>query len=292
MPWLVMLMPYFGQWPEWTDLFLVSCAANKNVHWRFFTDCDPPGNRPANVEFRTMSVGAFTNAVSERLGFSFAHADPHKVSEVRPALGLLHEQEIADFEFFGYGDLDVVWGDIDGFYNPLRAAYDMISTHSNIVAGHFSVFRNTHDMRRAFLETPGYPDLLQLPRKTGFDEWNFAKVFKDKPRCLFREQFSTVLSPRGWHDGTHDYPHEWYWRDGHLTNIRDGEREFLYLHFMRWKSLRYAPPTPAPTEGAWLSLDRLVWVDWRDAERDGFSIGPYGFRPIAKSAARPDMDGL
>jgi hypothetical protein len=61
---------------------------------------------------------------------------------------------------------------------------------------------------------------------------------------------------------------------------------------MRWKSLRYAPPTPTPTEGAWLSLDRLVWVDWRDAERDGFSIGPYGFRPIAKPAARPDMDGL
>ena len=33
-----------------------------------------------------------------------------------------------------------------------------------------------------------------------------------------------------------NYPQRWFWRRGRVTNEYDGDREFLYLHFMRWQS--------------------------------------------------------
>lgn len=38
-----------------------------------------------------------------------------------------------------------------------------------------------------------------------------------------------------WHDGSRDFPTRWYWKDGHLTNDRDGDRSFPYFHFVCWK---------------------------------------------------------
>lgn len=290
-PWLIMLMPYFGSWPEWINLFMASCGANETIRWRFITDCGRPENCPSNVEFHDITFEAFKRMVSERLGFLFDHADPYRICEMRPALGFLYEDQIREFEFFGYGDIDVILGDIDRFYAPIRSQYDMISTHPTFVAGHFAVFRNTCRMRRAFFEVAGYPELLQHPYYSSFEEFHFAKLFHEQPRwkaalrlaprALFKDQYVTVLSPRGWHDGTQNYPLRWYWRNGRLTNDRDGSREFPYLHFMRWKSLRYAPAIPAETEGAWASLERLVWVDWCDAIRNGFCISPQGFRPLS-----------
>ena len=60
----------------------------------------------------------------------------------------------------------------------------------------------------------------------------------------------------------------------------DAARGYLYLHFMRWQSARWMSNRPAPTEGAWLKLDRVVQLDWRHAAADGFCISPAGFTPL------------
>jgi hypothetical protein len=32
--WLIMLMPYFGRWPDWMNLFIESCKLNPDVRTR------------------------------------------------------------------------------------------------------------------------------------------------------------------------------------------------------------------------------------------------------------------
>jgi hypothetical protein len=76
-----------------------------------------------------------------------------------------------------------------------------------------------------------------------------------------------------------NYPQRWFWRRGHLTSERDGDRDFLYLHFMRWKSTRWANKPPLPGEGAWIGRE-LIHTDWRQAANDGFCISPAGFTSI------------
>ena len=245
----------------------------------------------------------------ERLGVKFDPPHPYKLCDLRPCLGQIHQREIAGHRFFGYGDIDVVYGNIRRFYtDDFLARGDAISAHRERLSGHFLVLRNTEVIRRAYECIPDYQDLLEQERNMNMDEGSFTAVFRssksdvEKPpliqehfdpcqcRALFTERYSTILSPRGWHDGTMNYPQRWLWKNGILTNQRDGQREFLYLHFMRWHSARWINDPPAPGEAAWLHLKRIVYVDWREASSSGFCISPCGFTALSPSW-RDDTQG-
>jgi hypothetical protein len=279
--WLILLCPYFGRWPAWMNFFVESCRWNPDVRWRFYTDCGEPENKAGNIDYVPISFEAYKALVRSRLGIAFDPGDPYKLCDLKPALGLLHQQDIEGYPFFGYCDLDVIYGNIARFYGSERlAGFDVVSTHPELLSGHFAVLRNTPDLRHAFERVPGYRAQLEAPHFTGFDEHQFSLVLPKSAaeRALFTERYSTVLSPRRWHDGTMNYPQRWFWKRGQLTNERDGEREFLYLHFMRWQSARWINNPPQPGEAAWVGRD-IIRMDWRRAT-DGFCVSPAGFTAI------------
>ena len=249
-PWPILLIPYFGRWPEWIDLFVETCKWNPGVRWRLYTDCGEAENKAGNVDYVHLSFDDYKALVRERLSIAFDPPAPYKLCDLRPCLAYIHEQDVAGFPFFGYGDLDVVYGNIGNFYTEgVLAHSDVLSTHPERLSGHFAVLRNTPALRRAFERIPDYRTLLEQSRYANMDERHFADVFSPSatdPHLLFVERHSTVLSPRGWHDGTMNYPKRWFWRRGRLTNETDGDREFLYLHFMRWQSGRWMQDPPAP----------------------------------------------
>jgi hypothetical protein len=280
-PWLIMLCFYFGRWPAWMYFFVESCKWNPDIRWRFYTDCGEPENRAANIDYVPISFADYKALARVRLGIAFDPAHPYKLCDLKPALGFLHERDTVDFPFFGYGDLDVIYGNIASFYGERRLAeLDVVSTHPERLSGHFAVLRNTAALRHAFERIPNYRALLETPEQTGVDESQYSQVFlrSATERSLFVERHSTVLSVRRWHDGTMNYPQRWFWRRGRLTNERDGDREFLYLHFMRWQSAHWINDPPVPGEAAWVGCD-IIHLDWR-AAADGFCISPRGFTPI------------
>ena len=54
-PSLIMLILYFGRWPEWIDLFVESCKWNPSVRWLLYTDCGEPENKADNVDYVHLS---------------------------------------------------------------------------------------------------------------------------------------------------------------------------------------------------------------------------------------------
>jgi hypothetical protein len=279
--WLLIICSYFGRWPPWINFFVESCKWNPDVCWRFYTDCGEPANKAANIEYVPISFADYKAFVSARLGCRFDPPEAYKLCDLRPALGFIHEQDVADYSFFGYGDVDVIFGNISQFYDPERlSAFDVISTHPERISGHFAVFRNRPEIRCAFERIENFRSLLQLSDCVGLDETQFAHALieVERERCLFVERYSTVLSPRRWHDGTMNYPQRWFWQGGRLTNEYDGQREFLYLHFMRWQSARWINDPPAPGEAAWVGRD-IIHLDWHLAT-GGFCICPEGITPI------------
>lgn len=294
---ILLLMPYFGKWPDWIEFFLESCKANPSVDWLFFTDCGEPENRAPNVHFEPVTLEEYCRRASERIGLEFRTSNPYKLVDLKPAFGLIHADAARGYDFYGYGDVDVIYGDIRRFYaDDLLARHQLLSTHRDRISGHLALFENTPRMHEAFRRIPDWRECLQDPAVRALDEGRFTKVFLRKKhhspglrrlyawtsswwrRNYFHEQYSTILSDRPWHDGSQDYPEVWTWRDGHLTNDADGDREFLYLHFMNWKSDRHLKrPGPA----AWPSSpDGIIHMDWRDAGRNGFRITRRGFEPL------------
>ena len=301
--WLIMLMPYFGRWPEWINLFIESCKWNPDVRWRFYTDCGEPENKAGNVDYVHLGFADYKALVRERLGISFDPSDPYKLCDLKPAYGFIHARDIAGYRFFGWGDIDLVYGRISDFYFPaLRASVNALSVRKDMFAGHFAVVRNIAPLRHAYRSIPGYREALAQPHYCTMDEWAFGRIlqppgaeasavrrllarFDPCRRSLFVQRHTTVLSPKGWVDGTMNYPQRWFWKRGHLTNDRDGDREFLCLHFMRWKTDRYMQSPPTPGEGAWVARGSVLRAGWRELAANGFCISPEGFTPLTPPVA-------
>ncbi|HAD31294.1 MULTISPECIES: DUF6625 family protein [unclassified Methylophaga] len=295
---IIKIIPYFGQWPEWFELYLLSCMHNPDIDWLFYTDCQIPEKSPRNVRFVNISFLDYKKLISERLGINFSSPAPFKLCDVRPAYGFVHQDEIDSYDFYAYGDIDIIYGQIRQFItDEMLDRYDVIGTHNRRLSGHFSLFRNTEQNRQAFRKIPDWQKLMEMDEHIGLDESKFSKLFvrhKNHPlwlrklwsyssryqrRVLYKEQFSTVLSPIKWIDGSSEHPQQWFWKDGHLTNDRDN-REFMYLHFMNWKSNRWLPKNLRDAPAAWTSLDKLVQIDIEQARKNGFQISPQGFTPI------------
>jgi hypothetical protein len=284
---VLIFIVYFGKWPPWIDFFLESCRANPTIDWLIIGDSPPPESRPANVRHLVIGFEDYQALVSSKLDIRFRPAHAHKLCDVRPALAYIHRELAEGYDFVGFGDVDLVYGDIRRFYDEqILESYDALSTHPERVSGHFFLMRNTDELASAFMRSPRWRRKLEEPANAWFDENDFAAALRRRGagmvlrgrrsqlRFFFREAYTTPAATDRM---------RWYWRDGQLTNEFYPHRGFLYLHFMNWHNSRYyggrpyiVPGTPAP----WERLERIVQMDWRDAARDGFMISPAGIQPI------------
>ena len=74
---LIILILYFGKWPEWINLFIESCKWNPEVRWLFYTDCGAAENKAENVGYVHLSFDDYKALARERLG-----------SQIRPSPSL------------------------------------------------------------------------------------------------------------------------------------------------------------------------------------------------------------
>lgn len=248
------LIPYFGRWPFWMPFFLESCRHNPDIDWLFFSDCGAPDNLPVNVVVESMTFADYCQLVSERLGISFNPRSAYKLCDIKPALGYIHADRLDGFDFWGFSDIDLIYGNLRAYFSAERLArFDLLSTHERRISGHLCLLRNSTRMREAFMRVPDWQRAFQQTEHLAFDEGAFSRLFirhKNWPEVLrrlldlfnpwrrrseFLEAFSTPNGRVHWLDGGFDFPARWIWSRGRLTNEQDGEREFPYFHFIAWK---------------------------------------------------------
>jgi hypothetical protein len=285
---IVILIPYFGDWPEWMNFFIESCRANRSIDWILIGDADPPENRVANVSYVQTTFDQYKQLLSERLGTRVVADNPYKLCDIRPALPHVHSEIVSDYDFVGFGDIDVIYGDIRAFYDAdVLDRYDLISSHPDRVSGHLCMMRNIPEMTRAYARARGWKQAVGRQEHFGFDERGLYNLFRGRgllpsrrPKLngLFREAYSTPAPT--------DHM-RWYWKDGKLTNEFYPSRPFMYLHFMNWHSKRWyadQPGVSATATAPWMRLRQVVQMDWRSARTDGFMISPAGIQPIERTA--------
>ena len=263
-PRILFIIPYFGRWPFWMPFFLESCRHNADVDWLLFSDCPMPANVPDNVRIESITFADYCALVSQRLYLNFAPQAPYKLCDIKPALGHIHADRLTGYDFWAFGDLDLIYGNLREYFTAERlASYDLFSTHERRVAGHLCLMRNTPRKRHAFMQIKDWEARFTDQAHHALDEGAFSRIFlwrKNFPKPLFelvgkfnpwrrRSEFTEAFSTPGgvikWHDGSDRFPHQWFWNKGRLTNDRDGEREFPYFHFVCWKRNQW-PLLPEP----------------------------------------------
>ena len=260
-------MLWYGKWPQYIRAFLESCRWNSTIDWLIITDQDQPADCPPNVRIRQMSFDSLRQYAGGALGIVPQWKDSYKLCDVRPALGFVFSEEIKAYDFWGYGDTDVIYGNIRAIYNGDVWQHDVISSHEILVAGHFCLLANKAEIVKAFMKVRGWKAIIADARHRAFDEVYFSHMFMAASwrqpfrrvfapyvgGALLREQFSSDHAPLRWIDGSKKFPSRWFWREGRLTAEGAGDREFLYLHLSAWQSARWNRAKEAP----WKDLEKI-----------------------------------
>lgn len=277
-PSVKVLIPYFGAWPVWFRFFLESCAWNPDYRWVIFSDCTPPDDPPANVRIVQVTFSDYCALVSSRLRIAFAPASPYKLCDIKPALGEIHAEELDGADFWAFGDLDVIYGDLASYFTIERLSrFDLFATHARRISGHLCLIRNMPDMNAAFRRVRGWQEIFETAEHRAFDERPYSKVFlrhKNSPgfvrrlagmfdpwlrRAEFSEAYTTPNAGVRWRDGTSNFPRVWTWRRGRLSNDLDSTSIYPYLHFMVWKEAWKHLPSMADAR-ATAPLRECVWT--------------------------------
>jgi len=153
---------YSGPFPDYFRFFLDSCQRNPDVRFIIFNDTLEADRTLSNVELKKLSRAEFESLVAEKLGFAVRITRGLKIAEFRPAFGLLFDDLLRGCDFWGYCDVDQIFGDIRKFMTQeLLDRYDVITTTHRWVAGHFALFRNTAELLRLFARSPNFREVFQ-----------------------------------------------------------------------------------------------------------------------------------
>jgi len=74
---ICMLIPYFGNFPKWFDLYLYSCSRISQIDFYYFTDCTLPIKKYDNTFFIKTSFTNYCELVSKKLKVNFNPTEPY-----------------------------------------------------------------------------------------------------------------------------------------------------------------------------------------------------------------------
>lgn len=157
---IAFIIPYFGKFNNYFNLWLESCRNNPTVDWFILTDNKDNFDFPENVHKIATTLEQVRQHFSSVFGFEVALAKPYKLCDMKPSYVYVFQDLVKDYDFCGWCDVDLIWGNIRSFLaDEVLDNYDMISRW-----GHCTLIRNTKEMRKLFMTTP--PGILTINCQT------------------------------------------------------------------------------------------------------------------------------
>ena len=143
---IALILPYFGCFPNYFHLWLKSASYNKYFTFMIFTDNWNENYRvPENVRIIKSSLDEIKRRVSQIIEYEFVLHNPYKLCDYKPLYGLIFEEYLKEYDFWGHCDPDIIWGDLWKFIGTeIFDNYDRIYER-----GHLSLYRNVNRINHA-----------------------------------------------------------------------------------------------------------------------------------------------
>jgi hypothetical protein len=195
---IVIIFPYFGILPAQYKMWHASALKNPTVDFMFFTDADV---KPAkNIIVNKMLFSDFQHLAQKAFDFPIVLDRPYKLCEYKQAYGYILQDYIKGYDFWGFGDLDLVYGDIRSFIT------EEVLNHKFLLGwGHLTLLHNDEETNKYFMEQVDgyqyYKDAFSTSKITFFDEYGYNgcsdKWRKCRPDdCWLEESFDNASKPK------------------------------------------------------------------------------------------------
>lgn len=171
---------YFGEWPKFFSFFLSSIIHNKNFDWLIFSDNENVLPKHQNIKYYKMKLNEFSKLAKKKTNLSISFDNPYKLCDFKPLYGKIFEDHLSNYKFWGYSDIDTIYGQIKEFINDeILNNYDVISTYRGFLSGPFCLFRNNHAINELYKQSENYPYVFTFKKHFAFDE-NIKRLENNK----------------------------------------------------------------------------------------------------------------
>lgn len=189
-PKVAVISPYFGPLPKMMDLWLQGIKNIETVQFFLITDQALVVDQN-NVTVVNMSFLQCSEVIKTKIKLNHKFS-PYKLCDFKPSFGYIFMDIIDGYDFWGYCDLDMCFGDLDGYLekNLYKPQYFRIFD-----LGHLSIFRQTTKILNLFNEVCGSSSPFNAIKNSEtiwvFDEnyndnfGGYNKIFKNEYGCKF-----------------------------------------------------------------------------------------------------------
>lgn len=248
---IAIIIPYFGKFPNYFNLFLKSCENNSSIDFLIFTDDTSRYDFPMNVKVKYMKFSEFKNIIKSKFNFDLKLDNPYKLCDFKPAYGFIFDSYLTKYDFWGYCDVDLIFGNIRKFIDD-----NILEKYNKIFQrGHLSLVRNEEKYNKLFMkEYRGkvlYKEIFQSSENKIFDEKfhsngggingifndNKCKVYEnDKIIADINIRFNNFKvnsdNSKKTIDSIFVYKNKCVWRKIVVGNIIE-EQEYIYIHLQK-----------------------------------------------------------
>lgn len=194
---IALLLPYFGSIPPWWSLYIESVKKNQEFDFIYVTDLDiSKWSDLSNVKVINYSISKIEEIASYKLGFRVNLKSSYKLCDLRPAFGLLFDDILKPYDYWGWADGDLIFGDITSFLDQGKISkYEVLTCREKCLAGQFSIFRNVALINNICKSIPNYERILSSEQPCYCDELAFRDQIislwkKNLLNCSFEENLA------------------------------------------------------------------------------------------------------
>lgn len=176
---LILITCYFGKFPSYFRLFLESCSWNPEINWLIITDDQTPYDYPRNVKVKFSTLQEVESVAKAKIGSWINLKNAYKLCDFKPTYGLLFEQYLKDYKYWGHCDIDLIWGNLSSFLHPL-----LQKNHVRLFKfGHLTIYQNNPFANKLFMlpySKIQYKTALSSKISCGFDEQNATWILAEE----------------------------------------------------------------------------------------------------------------
>jgi hypothetical protein len=273
---------FFGNWPVWGSFFIRSCEENSTIDFFLISDCIPQQPLATNVKLVRSDLGRFNILATERIGVEVSLKRAYKLCDFKPTFGVLFAELLEGYDFWGYCDHDVIFGDIRAFLTEERLQqYDVICGRREFMTGHFTLYRNNETINRLYERSRDYREVFTSKDLKAFDEcgWGphrkllegatFAEVASEAKtdsmmHIVFRTPEVRLLLENlcdEWMPPDDIRARDFHWENGKLVEVWAG-REVMYVHtwYLKRQRLLFVPRWSQVPPSFRLNEKGFFWV--------------------------------
>lgn len=241
------IIPYFGTLPNYFNLWMESLKYNSNIDVIFLTDISKPNQIPENLIWMNTSFEDIKKRAQHIVDFKISLSRPYKLTDFRPAYGEMFTDYLKKYDWWGFGDIDTIWGNLKPIINNANLEkFDKI-----LSLGHLTLLKNNEKNNNLYKiklkHLWNYRDAFSTDYSYHFDEGGgFSFIAKEKLSNIYDEfpgnmsfadldpnipNFSLAYSQN-------KNPYIFTWKDGILKGYwveknKVFVREFTYVHLQK-----------------------------------------------------------